>query len=328
MIIVLALFLSIPPSVRDSLLCRTEGNRETWEILLDSCTDDTLRCVEYLFTEISRLDRLEMTEEMLLEHVGEAIDSRGLFYDSIPDSLFLAHLVSYRIDLEPVSSYRKRLREFWAERLDLDPSDPVGAADSLRNRLSSLVEEIEHDFLGGIAAPLKTLETGMGTEREIRVLLGASLKSLGIAARPVQGWFREPEVSTRRWLEVWDGSSWLPMDYESETVPALAMATETAENLTPGYGPVGWIVIRPGSASVDSEATLYLSLAADRRLVPLDYIELDPLRADTVCLGEGDFVLQAARRLDSGPVRMRLRTVRVETQDTLLVDVSDITGEL
>jgi hypothetical protein len=47
--------------LRDSLLAQTQGNVEVWMHAFETMHGEELLCAEYLFENIPRLDRLEMT---------------------------------------------------------------------------------------------------------------------------------------------------------------------------------------------------------------------------------------------------------------------------
>ncbi|MBN1435175.1 transglutaminase domain-containing protein [Candidatus Fermentibacterales bacterium] len=319
--LLLALTLAITPAERDSLLEKTPGNEAFWAEVLELEDPYLLEAVETLFTQIARLDRLEMTEEVLMDHVLGAQHSRGLFYTDLPDSIFLPYLLHYRLDEEPVSAYRTRLSVFWQSRL------PAGATLEETCRavwawMRENLELYEPEFMGGVAAPGDVIGAGGGTEREWRVLLGASLKALGIAARPVQGCFGGPDGGLYRWLEVWDGGSWEPFVTELDSLPgafeglAMAICFTDEVDLTGEYVPTGTLVIEGLPDTLPGDWSLGIAVPRSGALEPLDWSLSDPLATDSAELGVGEYLVQLGLRKQSGAVLLWVGRVELSAGRT------------
>ncbi len=320
--------LSLTPAERDSILAETQGNEEFWLEILGSTEGEVLEEIEYLLETIPRLDRLEMTEVALMDHVLAAIDTRDRFYDSLPDSLFRQCLVQYRIDEEPVTPYRSSLSGFWAARLILEGAAIYPTAEEIASWIDSNMEVHEYDYLGGVGDPVSVLNARGGTERELRVLLCASLKSLGIASRPVQGWFSGREGGSRRWIEIWDGSEWIPLTSASDSIPegweglALALVPTEETFVTASYVPTALLTTRPVSDALEDEWTATLSIPIEGRFLPLDWIWFETTEPDTVEVGHGPYVLMVSFRRPSGAVDIWLEDFSAIPGDTVLLELS------
>jgi hypothetical protein len=320
--------LSLTPTERDSILAETQGNEQFWLEILGSTDGEILKEIEYLLETIPRLDRLEMTEAALMDHVLGAIDSRDIFYENLSDSLFRQCLVQYRIDEEPVTPYRSSLCSFWATRLAPEGAAVYATAEEITSWIDSNMEVHDYDYLGGIGDPVSVLHAGGGTLRELRILLCASLKSLGIASRPVQGWFSGREGGSRRWIEIWDGSEWIPLASASDSIPedweglALALVPTDEIFVTASYVPTVLLTTQPIPDAQGEEWTATLSIPIEGMLMPLDWIWFDTTEPDTIRVGPGPYILMVSFRRPSGAVDLWLDEFTVLPGDTLLLELS------
>ncbi len=313
-------------SLLDSLLAQTQGNTGVWMQAFENLEGEELLCAEYLFENIPRLDRLEMTGEALEDHVMGALGARHLFYDgeSIPDSVFLPFVLDYRVDQEPVTPYRKALGGFWRDAVSGD-SDPHSAATVICREIGSRTAITQPGYLGGVEPPLAVLESASGTPGECTVLLCSSLKSLGVACRQVDGWFSGPDGGRRRWVEVWTGAEgWKPVLPPWEDVPegfrglALAVCEAAGEIVTEGRAPVGRLVIAPSEVPSGEEWMGTVNIPVTSGYIPLDWTGFDPAAGDTLVLGAGEYLLCVCRREPWGGVLMRTETVVLEPGSDLV----------
>jgi hypothetical protein len=320
------ILLATATSSRDSLLAQTQGNVEVWMHAFETMQGEELLCAEYLFENIPRLDRLEMTAEALEDHILGAIRARSACYGGhpLPDSLFLPFVLDYRIGQEPVTPYRKALGEFWGALLP-GGADPLSAAVLLTSEIGSRTAVTEPGYLGGVEPPLAVLESASGTPGECTVLLCASLRSLGFACRQVDGWFAGPDGGARRWVEVWTvEGEWLPVLPPWEDVPegfqglALAVCEATGEAVTEGRAPVGRLVVEPSGAPSGEEWMGSVNVPVGSGYIPLDWTGFDPAAGDTLVLGAGEYLLCVSRREPDGGVHMRAMTVVVEPGSDLV----------
>ncbi len=320
------ILLASAASSRDSLLAQTQGNVEVWMHAFETMHGEELLCAEYLFENIPRLDRLEMTVEALEDHILGALEARNAFYrgDSLPDSLFLPFVLDYRVGQEPVTPYRIFLGEFWKHKAPGE-TDPMAVAALMVREIGSRTAVAEPGYLGGVEPPLAVLESASGTPGECTVLLCASLRSLGIACRQVDGWFAGPDGGARRWVEVWTAQGeWLPVLPPWEDVPegfhglALAVCEAAGEIVTEGRAPVGRLVVEPSEAHSGEEWMGSVNVPVRSGYVPLDWTGFDPAAGDTLILGAGEYLLCVSRREPCGGVLMRAETVVVEPGSDLV----------
>lgn len=328
MTIMLALLAALTPEARDSLLADTPGNSAFWSEVLSSSRGGVLECVEHLFSTVPRLDRLEMTSEVLMDHVIGAIDSRDDWYDSIPDDVFLSSLLEYRMDEEPVSAYRTPLMIHWTARLADADTTVVLAAERLAWAVSSMRVR-GADFMGGVPAPRDILASGGGTPVELRVLLGCSLRALGIPVRPARGWFGGGQGRETGWTEYWDGGGWVPLPLPSDSIPqdwaGAALVMAGGEDVTSSYARTGTVLFLPLADSLSS-ALVAVSVPARGRLIPLDWLELDPYSESEAELGEGDYFVHLSSRRPSGAVDFRTQQIIVSAGEVSVADLESLAG--
>jgi hypothetical protein len=302
LLFVMPVLTLLEPAAIDSLLAETQGNEAFWREYLSSVDGRALESAHYLLSEIPRLDRLEMTEAILSDHIFGAIETEGIYYDSLPDSIFFLGLVEYRVSEEPVTAFRAPLAAYWQQFLGESDTTAVTAARNMAERIGRLAVR-KPSFLGGVTAPLDALSSGGGTSGELRVLFGASLRSMGIASRSAHGYFNE--LGETGWMEIWNGAEWIPMPLPSDSVPqgwtGLAFSFAGSEETTEDLVPSGSLLLEPASM-VPESAGAAISVPARGMWIPIDYLEFYPTEPCTLTLGEGQYLLQLTRRRPSGAV--------------------------
>lgn len=330
MIILLSILALLTPAERDSLLAHTPGNDAFWSEVLSGSRGAMLDCIDGLFATIPRLDRLEMTSEALMDHVIGAMDSREIWFESMPDSIFLNFLLQYRFDEEPVSPYRTPLVTYWTTWI-ADTDTTVAAVTESIARSIGRMRVRPYDFMGGVASPCDVLASGGGTPVELRVLLGSSLRALGIPVRPVLGWFQGPQGRESGWLEYWNGDGWAQLPLLSDSLPdgfaGLSLAVAGGEYITGEIVPCGKIAFQPVSVASDS-LLLAVSIPCPGRYVALDWLDTDPAVPCSVELGEGAYMIHLSRRLSSGAVRLASMPVDVVAGTTVPVHLQDLENSL
>ena len=311
----------LAPATRDSLLAETHGNREVWEDAFLYLSGEELRCAEYLFMSIPRLDRLEMTREALLDQIRGALSTRNSYYPegTLPDSLFLSCILFFRVDQEPVTGYRDALGRYWDRELTSGTSDVLMTASRVAETVHAMLEPAEQGYLGGIEPPLVVLSAAGATPAESTVLFCASLKSLGIAARQITGWFHGEDGGRRRWVEVWlPEGRWEPLALRWEPVPegfsglALAVSETSGEAVTRHYVETGLIRILPGDEPPEEEWMGTVSIPVRSGYIPLDWVWFAPGTADSLELGPGSYLICTGRRNADGSVTMLTEMVTLE----------------
>ncbi len=326
MTLLLVALTLLTPAERDSLLADTPGNSDFWGETMSSYRGEVLEAVEYLFGSIPRLDRLEMNSEALMDHVIGALESRADWYDSIPTDVFLPALVQYRIDEEPVTAYRTPLQTHWLQRLGEADTTCATVASRIAWAVSSMRCR-PYDILGGVSSPRDVLSSGGGTPVELRVLLGSSLRSMGIPVRSVMGWFQGEAGREGGWLEYWDGAGWTPVMLPSDSIPegfaGLSLAVAGDEYITAQRTATGSIALEPVSAASDS-ILVAISIPCPGRYMALDWVELDPAAPCSLEVGQGSYCVHLSRRLPSGGVRFVTSTIDVGPGETVSVRLSDM----
>lgn len=304
---------------RDSLLDETQGNRGMWTAAFEALDGEELRCAEYIFGSIPRLDRLEMTADVLEDHIASALETRDSLGAWIPDSIFLTCVLEYRVDQEPVSAYRSLLRERWSGFLRGAAGDPHGTARMIVNEIEREVGIHEQGYLGGVEPPLVVLSAGTATPVECTVLLCSSLRSVGIASRQITGWFGGEDGGMRRWIEVYTPESgWKPLILPWETAfdgfdgLALAVWETTGDFVTAGSVETGRAVIVPPDEPFPGEWAGTVSVPVRNGFIPLDWIWFDPMKPDTLELGAGDYLFCVSTRTPEGLLRVIAGPVLVE----------------
>ena len=289
----------------------------------------------WLIQRMPHLDRLEMTADVLVEHVTVSFETRG----ELPDSLFLPYVLTYRIDREPVEAWRAALRDRWSEA-----GSPSTLAAAVNRDVASSAEKRDRGFFGPLQAPLFTLSAGSGTETEIAVLTTAALRAVGVPSRRVRVPALGAAEGSASWIEFHDGTGWMPL-YPLE--PDAMGDTEHIERDAPTN-----VTIVEASAGFETRlvterytetAGLELSFVSEGRpagdfehfsvsvlnggaLVPLDALEAvadDEGRFEAL-LGDGRYVVAAGVRDAQGDPFVKMLEVELSPGEVCRValDVS------
>lgn len=306
MILLLVLFLNA-----DSLLADTQGNEAVWTDYIETHSGETLLCCLYLLENIPRLDRLEMTSEVLDDQILSSLSHR----EGIPDSIFYSGLLWYRTATEPVTPFRCELSLFLDEE-GID--EPAGVVSWTEDNLSVFPVR----YLGGMEGPMGVLGAGGGTEGEIRVFQAASIRSLGYPVRTVSGWFTGSSGGERSWLEIWQEGEWIPLEEDFESL-VLAVDRSTGEYLTKSYTETGMLVTIPPDTAAGS-FMLSINIPVAGRYLPLDWAMPFSDQPDTMHLGQGELLLILSRRLPSGAVEVWNTFRTIEQGDTVVWNSEDV----
>ena len=181
-----------------------------WRNLFDAIThfegDKREDCI-FLVKIMPHLDRLEMTKETLIEHVEYAWAAKTEFAYKVPDDMFREYILVYRLGDEPVTAYRRLMRERFGELAGQTPADTA----RLVNRwIQENINVKERGFFGPRPSPLNVLNAGAGTAEDIANLTAAILKTLGVPSRRASIANFGQEAGGASWVEIYDGQ-WMPL---------------------------------------------------------------------------------------------------------------------
>ena len=308
---ILLLVLSVLNSAGiDSLLQETPGNETVWMNYIESASGDTLESCLYLLENIPRLDRLEMTTEVLNDHILSSL----VFSEQMPDSIFTQYLLWYRVSTEPVSCYRELLCSFWE---NLDISTPTEISGWIRENMTVSTRR----FLGEMQTPGSVLSGRAGTPSELQVLEVSSMRALGFPARVVTGWFGGEQGEMESWIEIWEDGDWAPAVEPGHENIMLVVEESHGAYLTENYTETGTLVVIPPLWE-EIEFLISLNIPVEGRFIPLDWLMPDTDNPDTLTMGSGDVLVTLAKRLPSGAVEVWNRFVVVTSGAEVLVDFS------
>ena len=310
----LCILCALTPTDIDSLLQETPGNETVWLEYIESASGDTLESCLYLLENIPRLDRLEMTEEVLSDHVNSSL----VFAEFIPDSIFTEYLLWYRVSIEPVSSYRVLLRSFWESH---DLSTPIEISNWIRENLTVSPRR----FLGEMQTPGSVLSGQSGTPSELQVLEVSSMRTLGFPARVVSGWFGGEEGEKQTWVETWEEGVWAPVLMPENENLILVVEESHGAYLTENYMETGKLIVIPPEW-VDTEFMISLNLPIEGRFMPLDWLMPETENPDTLTLGKGEVLVTLTKRLPSGAVEVWNRFIEVTPGEEAVVDFTMDSG--
>ncbi|MBI5359809.1 MAG: tetratricopeptide repeat protein [Planctomycetes bacterium] len=158
----------------------------------------------WLITVMRHLDRLEMTKDILIEHVSCAHQARALAKYAISDDVFRNFIVNYALPdaQEPyihVSSWRKSIFDIGrplikdtftdtAKEVNKWVSENLKQYDSMSGRFAQMPD------------PLTIYNCGGGDAEDIAIFTTALLRTICVPAK-----------IKASWVEFYDGANWVPL---------------------------------------------------------------------------------------------------------------------
>jgi hypothetical protein len=300
--------------------------------------DERADCV-WLVNGMPHLDRIEITADDLVEHVRYAHRARREMPYSMPDDMFRAYILTYRIEEEPLTPWRKELFERFGP-VAQEERTAAATAKRINALLAESLEESEPDFFGPRKSPTLTLKSGNGSEADISILACAAMKAVGIPSRQASVPALGEEPDDRNWVEIFDGERWLPLfplepdafgDFgriEAEhrhNVTVVATRTAFEQTLvTERYTETGVIDVAltlDGAPAAGFDA-FSISVLNHGGLAALDALETvaDDAGRFSAAVGEGTYVVAAGTRDAAGNPFVMMREVGVAPGDTVVVD--------
>lgn len=294
----------------------------------------------WLIANMPHLDRLEMTKEILIDHVRFAYATRKNLPYKVPEQLFKEYILTYRIGDEPVRKWRS---DIWFKYDFLKGDSAANTARRINKWVNDNLTVRERGFFGPRPDPLSIIASGSGTEADIAAVAIAMCKTFGVAARVAKIDVLGEEKGGRTWLEVYiDDGRWVPMyphdpkwfgntrwiehgHPHNVTVVSASSAFNNVQ-VTSRYTPTGRIKIKFLKNGKPLKDFQHFSICAwnNGAWLPLDDLQLamesgniqtDP-EAFIFELGDGFYVIEAGVRNARGDVYVQTFPANVEAGKT------------
>lgn len=212
--------------------------------------------VHALQKQISSVDRsmLELTAkglatgispvpsaQLLQEHAEltmQAVNAAP-WRDNLTPHLVEAYILPMRVTEEPLEPWRPVLRQFLQADIQNIPN-PVQAAHYIQNWISKRVKPgTSYAFDLG---PLALLKVGSGRCEELGILFVCAARAVGLPARICYTPAWRHANGNHLWVEIWNGTGWLPLSVEEAGAAAgtgwfLPAADSAPLILAQGFGP-------------------------------------------------------------------------------------------
>ncbi len=303
------------------------NNRVALDSAIAEAPHDHKEDVIWLIIKMDHLDRLEMKKEILLDNVKYA----HLAYQAwgLPDSFFREYVLPYRFHEEAILPWRKEFYAFFGRyrskqilKTALKINRDVAAKFDMRDK---------KDLFGPEPSPLHLVRSRSGTNDQAGVLLAAALRSVGIPTRFVRCAVLGSEKGGLSWVEFYDGANWEPAypfhpealgdfrfvekDRPDNLTVVLARSARRNEIVTPSYSAWGTLklnFIRKG-VIVDNFEHFCIAKLNDGAFLPIDDLIEYSDDADSLILGDGEYLLEAGVRTKRGDVRFQIIPVHIDS---------------
>jgi len=335
-----------PDSLQDGLFESYADAVGNWTELHDfiaSYSGERLSDGIWLINTMPHLDRLLATSAVLKEHLDYAYRVRDEAPWPVPDSMFRAYILAYRISYEPVNPWRKLFYEEFFPAAKKEGN--IRKATSYVNRwVSENIDTASYEFFGGMQSPDLTYNRCRGTRGEISALTTAILKALGIASRNAMIRTIRGEGVGMSWVEVFDAENgeWIPLypdspekfgnkEYPIEkypdgvtvvtTIGGFDMEFSTSEYVETGY-------LKAFFTKADQPAVKWghfsVCVFGNGAYWPLDELgaETDSTGYFEAELGVGEYIIQCGMRDRTGSVWVQTIPFSIDEGDTTRVKTS------
>ncbi len=330
------------PQILDALVDAGGNWRNLYEAI--EYFEDEMRedCI-YLVKIMPHLDRLEMTKDILVEHVEYAWSAKSEFAYSIPDEMFQEYILVFRLGDEPITPYRAILHERFSHLAGTTPSE---TAKAVNEWIYENIEVKPRGFFGPRPSPISILNVGVGTQSDIANLTSAVLKTLGVPSRGARIRSFGQQADGAAWVEIYD-NGWVPLYPDSPgdfgdfgrwerdkprnvTVVSAQSAFHTTQ-VTPSYTDVGVIelkFIKRGEVNGDFEHFGF-AVYNSGGFMPLDDLgfDLEESRMTTgeedifeAVLGDGTYLVQCGVRNYKGDPWVQTRMVELKAGERVCIE--------
>jgi hypothetical protein len=322
--IFISVILLLSPAERDSLLAGIETNSAFWEEALSQYSGNTLAQLEYLLVTMSPEDREAMSTALLEDHLLNALRVRNDWYDTLPDSIFQRYLLPFRIWDEPLSSYRSSL-EGWLSRRLQNVGTSFEMAEAIKDLINHSISLTASGTDDTHPTPTQIIPVGQASRDGMWILLGSSLRTMGIPARPVWGWFPGVERNLYMWFDVWTGEEWRPLYNGMPPVNYVKAAVEypSMRNITGEYRDTGRLITTPLGDFTEGNWTVELLIPAGEDTTSIEPIQLSPFIRDSVDLGTGEFLLRVQFREGDSLIGSWIQNVVIYPDSSTIVELSE-----
>lgn len=322
----ISIFISVSllllPAERDSLLAEIPANAGFWEEVLSQYSGDTLTCIEHLFLTMPAEDRGNMTGTILEDHVLGAMSNRKTWYNFLPDPVFMNYLLPFRIDNEPLSSYRSALSAWLGRRVQ--PGESVlEMAEEIRNVITHAISLTRSDSDDLILTPTQVIPVGQASMEERWILIGASLRTMGIPVRPVKGWFPGVDRNLFMWFDIWTGQEWQSIPGGIPPIQYVKAAIEypSMQNITGNYRDTGTLLTTQMLDFSEIGWTVELLVPSGDDTTTIDNVIIDPFQRNSVELGAGEFLLRVRFSDEEGVIGTWLQNVVIYADSVTVIDL-------
>lgn len=322
--ILISVILLLSPAERDSLLAEMPFNAGFWDEALGQYSGDTLFCVESLFLTMSPEDRQNMTATILEDHVLNALSARNSWYDVLPDSIFMNYVLPFRIDNEPLSSYRSTLGA-WLGRRVQPGETAIAMTEEIMNVITQTITLTGYTNDVPVLAPTHIIPSGQASREGRWILLGASLRTFGIPARPVKGWFPGVDRNLYLWFDIWTGDEWYsfssgipPLDYVK-----VAIEHPSMENITGDYRNTGTLLTNPLVDFIEEGWSVNLMLPSGDDSTVIDNVYINPFESVSTELGTGEFLLRVQFSIGDELIGEWLQSIMISADSTTVIDLTE-----
>ncbi len=322
--IFVSVILLLSPAERDSLLLEIPHNAYFWEEVFSQYSGTTLSYLEHIFLSIPIEDRESMTSVILEDHVLGAMNTRNTWYVSLHDSILLPYLLPSRIANEPLSPYRSSLGAWLGRRVQ--PRETVVAmAEEIRDVINNAIALTGYDNDGSVLIPTQIIPVGQASREGRWILLGASLRTMGIPARPVKGWFPGVDRNLYRWFDIWTGEEWHSLTSGMPPVEYVKVAIEypSMRNITGNYRDTGTLVTTPLVNFNEAGWNVELLVPAGDDTTTIDGLNINPFVWVSTELGAGEFLLRVQFSDRDVVIGTWVQNIMIYADSTTVIDLNE-----
>ncbi len=333
----------IPKKQREDIVKVLEDAGGNWTELagaIKAVKGKKRELVLWLVKGMPHLDTVEISKEIILEHINYSLRVKDRFDYDMSEEFFKSHILAYRMHREPVTAWRKKFFDFFGDRGG-ELKDARKAARNINVWIDEHIEKIDGDVLGAQQSPLSTLRSRKGTKKEISVLTTAALKAIGIPSRNVFIKWLGSRQGGISWMEFYYEGQWHPLyplksdhfgdlefiekEHPKDVTLAVAQSAFEREFVSERYSETGKLNVHITQDGEPASEFKHFSVCVFNKgsFKPLDNIgaRTDKSGDFQAELGEGTYYLIAGDRNENGDVGVTTRTFGISPDEKTKIDL-------
>lgn len=262
----------------------------------------------WLVSRLSLLDSLEVTSEILLEHVKYAHLARTHLKVKIPEDIFRPYVLSYDLLYTHAYPWRKRCYEVFSPMIKDDIFSTAQAINEWIEKNIKIVD-IKTGRYFCFPNPAEVFTSRRATKLSLTIATIAGLRSVGIPAR-----------RKATWVEFFDGNEWLPLYPTNSKDLGNTVVDEESKRHYVKCGGIRVITQKAGVSFRSDDSNYGVARFVDGGWQLMRHEDIG-FANGWMNVPPGDYLVNATARNSNGDALLYLQKVHLESDKGVIIKV-------